>query len=119
VFLLPFSVCTYVHLDQASSTDVALVDSDDVAPVDHQQPSEEESSEEEMVRYLYCHCAAQPLFLHIQYLLPCYKLQVFEAYVCAENSEREGSQQQLSEDNLEVCDTDCMWLFGIPKFLIS
>jgi len=62
---------------------------------------------------------AQPLFLHVQYLLPCYKLQVFEAYVCAENSEREGSQQQLSEDNLEVCDTDCMWLFGIPKFLIS
>jgi len=51
-------MCTYVHLDQASSTDVALVDSDDVAPVDHQQPSEEESSEEEMVRYLYCHCAS-------------------------------------------------------------
>ena len=58
--------------------------------------------------------AGMPLFLHVQYLLPCYKLQVFEAYVCAENSERESSQQQLSEDNLEVCDTDCMWLFGIP-----
>jgi len=45
----------HVHLDQASSTDVALVESDDVAPVDHQQPSEEESSEEEMVWYMYCH----------------------------------------------------------------